>query len=175
MEYNACLPGTDSSGMVVHQIRTEQNPVQWQSKKREKEGKFALWTGGISWQSPSELAVQQLKYQKKGILYIPQQFLQEYNGWLVRKSFQLKECQYSRAAVGNFNTAVKTKTLQQVYKSLGWILMHLNSVPSGMPEQGHVCSSVKMDNTVFPSAPQAQQLDLMTATQFSRWTSLKKN
>ncbi len=28
LEYNACLPGTDSSGMVVHQIRTEQNPVQ---------------------------------------------------------------------------------------------------------------------------------------------------
>ncbi len=99
----------------------------------------------------------------------------KYNGWLVRKSFQLKEFQYSTAAVGNFNTAAKRKTLQQVYKSLGWILMHLNSVPSWKPEQGHVCSSVRMDNTVFPSAPQAQQLDLMTATQFSRWTSLKKN
>ncbi len=49
---------------------------------------------------------------------------------LVRKSFQPKEFQYSTAAIGNFNTAAKTKTLQQVYKSLGWILMHVNSVPS---------------------------------------------
>jgi hypothetical protein len=34
---------------------------------------------------------------------------------------------------------------------------------------------IKMDNTVFPSALQAQQLDLMTDKQFSRWTSLKKD
>ena len=68
--------------------------------------------------------------------------------------------------MGNFHTATK-KDLPQVYTSLDWILMHPNSEPSQIPEHCHICSGVKMDNTVFPSAPQAQQLDLMTATQFS--------
>jgi hypothetical protein len=42
-----------------------------------------------------------------------------------------------------------------------------------MLEQGHTCSSIKMDNTVFPSAPQAQQFDQMTAAQFSKMNELE--
>jgi hypothetical protein len=86
-----------------------------------------------------------------------------YNRWLVRKSFQPKE-------LGTVKQKLTTSTLQQkFYKSLYCILMHPNSVPSWMLEQGHTCSSIKMDNTVFPSASQARQSDPTTATQ--RWTS----
>jgi hypothetical protein len=74
----------------------------------------------------------------------------------------------SQAEVDTFNSAAKKETLTQVYKPVDWILMHPNSVPSQMLGQHHTCSSIKMDSTVFPSAPQAQQLDPLMATQISR-------
>ena len=35
-----------------------------------------------------------------------------------------------------------------------------------MFEKGYTYSSLEMDNTVFPSATETQQVELMTATQF---------
>ena len=43
-----------------------------------------------------------------------------------------------------------------------------------MLKPGQTCPSIKIDNTVFPTAPQAQQLDLMTATQFTKMNKLEE-
>ena len=92
-----------------------------------------------------------------------------YNGCLVRKSFQPKELCTVKLKLMLSTLPQKKDFTTGCYKSLDWILMHQNSVPSWMLEQGHTCSSIKIDNTVFPSAPQAQQLDLMTAWHKPFW------
>ncbi len=52
-------------------------------------GKLTLWTGGISLQSPSDLVVQETKYQKRnGTVHTAVILQQGNNGQLVRKLFQ---------------------------------------------------------------------------------------
>jgi hypothetical protein len=63
LEYFACLSRTHSSEEVSnHKRQSRSSP-----KTRKIERKVILWTGGISWQSPSDLAVQQAHCQSNKI------------------------------------------------------------------------------------------------------------